>query len=141
MRGRCSDIAAEHRLTRAAASLLWSVVGVAAVSNGAALQSSGTAKSGQALYESGCATCHGRTGQGDGPVAAVLTPRPGDHTNGRYMNPLSDEFLFAIIRKGGAAVQRSSKMPPAPKHLTDADVRDLVAFIRSLARNPAYRVR
>jgi len=119
---------------------MWSVVGVAAVSNGAAAQSSGTAKSGQAVYESGCATCHGRSGKGDGPVAAVLTPRPGDHTNGRYMNPLSDEFLFAIIRQGGAAVQRSSKMPPS-KHMTDAVLRDLIAFVRSLARNPAYRGR
>jgi mono/diheme cytochrome c family protein len=134
-------LAAELRLTRTAALVLWIVVGFASASHGVAAQAPGRAKAGQALFESACAACHGRTGKGDGPVAAVLTPRPGDHTDGRYMNPLSEEFLFAIIRNGGAAVQRSSKMPPAPKQITDAEVRDLIAFVRSLARNPAYRVR
>lgn len=35
---------------------------------------------GQAEYEQLCANCHGRTGTGDGPIAAILTVKPADLT-------------------------------------------------------------
>jgi mono/diheme cytochrome c family protein len=105
-----------------------------------ALSQRGDVKVGRSLYETECATCHGRSGKGDGEAAAIMTPKPGDHTNGKAMNALSDEFLFAIIRKGGGAVKRSTKMPPAPKRLTDREVDDLLAYVRSLSANPPYRL-
>lgn len=36
---------------------------------------------GQALYERNCTPCHGRDGQGNGPAAATLNPRPRDFTH------------------------------------------------------------
>ena len=36
------------------------------------------------LYAARCASCHGTSGRGDGPVAALLKPRPRDFTSGRY---------------------------------------------------------
>ncbi len=36
--------------------------------------------SGQRLFGAYCASCHGRDGQGNGPVAAALTTRPADLT-------------------------------------------------------------
>lgn len=35
---------------------------------------------GGGLYRSYCASCHGETGRGDGPIAAHLKPRPTDLT-------------------------------------------------------------
>jgi mono/diheme cytochrome c family protein len=37
-----------------------------------------------ALYRARCAVCHGAEGRGDGPAAALLTPRPRDFTTGVY---------------------------------------------------------
>src|SRR5271169_1676800 len=38
------------------------------------------AGSGQYWYSNYCASCHGKTGKGDGPVAKVLTKTPADLT-------------------------------------------------------------
>lgn len=84
-----------------------------------------------------CASCHGEGGDATGPLAATLDPRPADHTNGTYMNALSDEHLFVVIQQGGAAVGKSSQMAGWGGTLTEPQIRNLVAFIRSLA-DPLY---
>ena len=68
-------------------------------------QMKGDPKAGKAKYDIDCAGCHGKTGKGDGPAAAALTPKPQDHTDGKVMNSLSDQYLFDIIKKGGVAVK------------------------------------
>lgn len=93
----------------------------------------GSQAKGKVLYDMYCVSCHGASGRGDGPAAAILSPRPRDHTNRAYMDTLTDEYLANIIRKGGAALGRSPTMPPA-KTLTDDDIGDLIARIRSLAQ-------
>jgi mono/diheme cytochrome c family protein len=69
-------------------------------------------------------------------VAAGLDPKPARHTDGSYMNALSDEHLFRVIKEGGAAVGKSPLMAPWGGTLSDAQVHDLVAFTRSLADPP-----
>jgi mono/diheme cytochrome c family protein len=91
---------------------------------------------GRKLYLTYCASCHGEAGKGDGPAVQALPVKPGDHTNGSEMNQLSDTFLREIISKGGTAVGRSFMMPGWGQ-LSDGQVSDLIAFIRSMAR-PAY---
>jgi mono/diheme cytochrome c family protein len=46
--------------------------------------------------------------------------------------------LFDIIKEGGKAVQKAPIMPAASKKLTEQDIWDMVAYIRSLA-NPPYK--
>ncbi|MFQ5946869.1 MAG: c-type cytochrome [Anaerolineae bacterium] len=94
----------------------------------------GNAEKGKALYTQYCPSCHGETGKGDGPAAAALNPKPRDLTDTAYVAKLKDEYLFAIIAKGGAAVGKSPLMPPWSAALKDEDIRDVIAFIRSLAR-------
>lgn len=92
----------------------------------------GNEKRGRALYHTYCSNCHGTDGKGDGPAAAILSPRPRDHTNRAYMSTLTDEQLAEIIRKGGPALGRSPAMPPA-KTLNEDDIIDLIAGVRALA--------
>lgn len=92
----------------------------------------GDPANGKVLYETYCSGCHGTSGKGDGPAAAILAPRPRDHTNRAFMATLSDGYLAAVIKRGGAALGRSPAMPPA-KTLSDGDINDLIARIRSLA--------
>jgi mono/diheme cytochrome c family protein len=97
---------------------------------------SGEAETGRALYAQTCALCHGDTGRGDGPSAAGFATRPSDFTDGRLMNPLPDEFFINVILNGGPAEGLASAMPPFRDHLSEAQVRALVTYLRTLARPP-----
>jgi mono/diheme cytochrome c family protein len=87
---------------------------------------------GKAIYDRDCASCHGATGKGDGEEAMYLVPPPQDFTNGSLAKR-TDEFLTEVISQGGAAKGLSNSMPPAPK-LTKADLKNVVAYIRQLAK-------
>jgi mono/diheme cytochrome c family protein len=87
---------------------------------------------GQKIYERDCATCHGAQGKGDGETAAYLTPQPQDFTNS-VVQKRSDEFLTAVIAKGGAAKGLSESMPPFPK-LSTSDVQSVVLYVRQLGK-------
>ena len=71
-------------------------------------------------------------------MAASLNPKPVRHSDGAYMNELSEEHLFKVIAQGGAAVGKSPLMAPWGGTLSDAQIWDLVAFIRTLA-DPPYQ--
>lgn len=96
----------------------------------------GDPKAGKARYDLLCGSCHGTSGKGDGPAAAALTPKPRDHSDGKYMNTLTDKYFFDIIKGGGASAGKSPLMPPWAGQLSDQDIRNLVAYIRSLAVPP-----
>lgn len=101
-------------------------------------QVKGDPKAGKAKYDANCIGCHGATGKGDGAAAAALNPKPQDHTDGKVMNALSDKYLFDIIKDGGAAMKKAPFMPASNKKLSDQEIWDVVAYIRSLA-NPPYK--
>ena len=91
---------------------------------------------GAAHYKILCATCHGEDGCTPGPGAAGLPVQPAHHCDGNYMNALSDEHLFKVIKEGGAAVGKSPLMAPWGGPLSDDQIHDVVAFVRSLAKPP-----
>jgi mono/diheme cytochrome c family protein len=90
------------------------------------------------VYVKHCATCHGETGASDGPGAAALPIRPPPLTEGRLLNALTDEFLHRVITDGAAAVGLAPQMPAFGPFLTDREIRDVVAYVRTLAV-PPYR--
>jgi mono/diheme cytochrome c family protein len=69
-------------------------------------------------------------------AAQSLPVRPADHTNGAVMNQLSDKFLIETIAKGGSAVGKSSFMPSWGGALGEKQIRDIVAYIRTIAVPP-----
>jgi mono/diheme cytochrome c family protein len=95
-----------------------------------------SAAEGKKIYASYCVTCHGEQGKGDGPAARALPIKAADHTNGAAMNQLSDKYLTDIITKGGPAVGKSAIMPAWGNRFNDKQIRDIVAFIRSIADPP-----
>ena len=106
--------------------------GQPAASSGAAAP----AHPGQATYARHCATCHGPTGGADGPGAAALPIKPPPFSDGRLLNPLTDDFLATVVRDGAAAVGLAPQMPAFGRLLTEREIRDVVAYVRTLAQPP-----
>jgi mono/diheme cytochrome c family protein len=93
----------------------------------------GTAEDGKAVYTTYCAACHGDSGKGDGVAAAALDPKPADYTDAARMAKLTDEDLYLVVKEGGAAQGKSALMVAWKASLTDQQIRDVVAYVRSFA--------
>jgi mono/diheme cytochrome c family protein len=85
----------------------------------------------QRAYLSRCADCHGASGRGSWR-ATILLMRPGDLADREAMSRLSDDYLFAITKDGGATIGKPG-MPAFGYHLTDPEIRALVAHMRMLS--------
>ena len=64
---------------------------------------------GEILYRANCSSCHGITGEGDGPASGGLDPPP-QNLAVRQSN-LSDAYLFWRIAEGGLMEPFNSMMP------------------------------
>jgi mono/diheme cytochrome c family protein len=95
-------------------------------------------EAGRATYATYCAVCHGESGRGDGASATAFATKPFDFTQGRLTNSLPDEFLAKIIRDGGPAYGLAPTMPPFNRALSQAQIDQVIAYIRTLAQ-PPYR--
>jgi mono/diheme cytochrome c family protein len=90
------------------------------------------AKAGRQVHVSNCQRCHGPQGKGDGPAGKLLKTKPADWTNKQKMSGLSDDYIFKIIWGGGGSVGKSTLMPAFKGKLSDDQIRDVRAFVRSL---------
>ena len=84
------------------------------------------------LYLGLCASCHGPDGHGSWRTTFFLI-RPGDLANPGRMSQQTDQYLFDIIKHGGAPLGRPG-MPAFGGSLSDDDIRALVAYVRSLSQ-------
>ena len=91
----------------------------------------------QRLYLSNCATCHGANGQGSWR-ATIFLMRPGNLADPRTLDPLSDEYLIALIKNGGAPLGKPG-MPAFGFHLSDDAIRELIAYLRTMAHRRGQR--
>jgi len=82
-----------------------------------------------------CSSCHGATGDSNTPIADTIQPRPTRHDDGAYMGTLTDDHIFRVIKEGGAAVGKSPMMAPWGGSLSDQQIHELVAFIRTLPKS------
>ena len=84
---------------------------------------------GQVIFTNNCVQCHGRTGEGDGPLAATLTypvPRYGDHV------PFHGEAtLFEWITNGIPSDGSPQRMPSFEAALTNEERADVVNFLKA----------
>jgi mono/diheme cytochrome c family protein len=94
----------------------------------------GDPQKGNDLFHQNCAACHGDSGKGDGPAAAGLNPKPRDLSDKAYMSSIDDKKIVEIVQKGGAAVGKSPLMPPMGAALSEAQIQDITAYIRTLAK-------
>jgi mono/diheme cytochrome c family protein len=90
------------------------------------------AEEGKQLYAANCASCHGVEAMGDGPTADSLNPKPKPLA--LEMNVLEDDYLYWRIAEGGAFAPFSSVMPAWKSTLTEDEIWQVVAFLRTFER-------
>ena len=101
--------------------------------------SAGDAAAGKEQFTMFCVACHGETGKGDGPGGAGLEPPPRDFSIGDFKidadgngTPGEDKDLEMVISQGAGAFGGSPLMTPWGGTLSEEDINNLVAVIRSL---------
>lgn len=113
------------------------VVGILTLGTPGLAAQKGDPEQGKVLYVEYCLQCHGGRGEGWGwsnkiPPPPVPVP---DLSDPELMKELSDQYLFDIIKGGGEAVGKTRLMPPAGRVISDEEIWDVVAYLRSLIRS------
>jgi len=80
---------------------------------------------GEKVYKAKCASCHGPDGKGE-TVAGQAT-KARDFCSEEVQKE-TDEDWTAIVVKG------KNKMPAYDKKLTDAEIKDVVSYVRGLCK-------
>ena len=114
--------------------LRWALALALVLAAGPPAFAQGDANAGKAVYEHKCLLCHGEKGDGKGPGAEHLLPRPRDFTRGLYKirttanKTPTDQDLFKIITDG----MPGTSMPPWAV-LPEKDRWNLVAYLKTFA--------
>ena len=74
-----------------------------------------------------CATCHGKTGLGDGVVGRKLKNFPGDFTGEYYQNQTDGEHFYKTKYGRG-------EMPKYEGKCTDKDIWNMVHYMRTFKK-------
>ena len=83
---------------------------------------------GKALWSTHCASCHGKTGLGDGAKATTLNTAPPDFSKAGFQGQTDGSIFYKTSEGRG-------DMPSFKKKITDADdIWNLVNYMRSLKK-------
>ncbi len=92
----------------------------------------GDAAAGKAKFDMLCTSCHGVAGKGDGPAGASLSPKPRNFTDAAWQKATDDATIAKVIKGGGPAIGKSPLMTAWGAALSDADIANVVAYVRQL---------
>lgn len=91
---------------------------------------------GQTLYQAQCASCHGASGNGDGPLAPSLDPKPIAFTDRERAATRSLMALYQVVSQGVPGTSM-----PAFTALSDDDRWALAWYVGTMANGDAARQR
>lgn len=89
------------------------------------ISASAFAADGAALYKAKCASCHGATGDGQTAIGKKMNLR---HLGSPEVQKQTDAELYAWTADG------KNKMPAYKSKLSEAEIKALVAFMRTLKK-------
>jgi cbb3-type cytochrome c oxidase subunit III len=89
------------------------------------------ARRGEVVFKTNCILCHGINANGKGRAAKLYTPPPTNLTK----SDKSDDYKISIITLGGKAMGRSEFMPPWGDQLTEQEIVDAVAYLKTISNH------
>jgi mono/diheme cytochrome c family protein len=89
---------------------------------------------GKTTFNTYCTACHGESGQGDGPAAAALDPKPAAFGSPGFFDSRPDDHLRKVIKEGGPAVDKSPLMAPWGAVLSDAQIDAIIVHIKTFKK-------
>jgi mono/diheme cytochrome c family protein len=84
---------------------------------------------GTKVYAVWCRSCHGLRGRGDG-MAAPPGTKPANLVDADWKHGSTDAEIFKVIKEG---IEPFNAMKPQAANLSDADIWNVVNYLRSLA--------
>lgn len=88
---------------------------------------------GRTFYLANCATCHGARGDGQGPRAYFIRPRPRNFTDAGARQTFNRPALFAATAKG----KLGTEMPAWDKVLSAQEIADVAEYVYAAYIAPA----
>lgn len=85
----------------------------------------GNFAAGKKFYDANCATCHGVKGDGQGPRAYFINPKPAVFTNAKSRSSMNRPVLFDGVATG----RRGTEMPAWDKVLTKQEIADVAEYV------------
>ncbi len=85
----------------------------------------GNAAKGRTFYDANCATCHGTAGDGKGPRAYFINPKPRDFREASFRSRANRPMLFAAVGNG----RNGTEMPAWNKVLNDQQIADVSEYV------------
>lgn len=85
----------------------------------------GDAIKGAAFFMSNCSTCHGATGDGRGPRAYFINPKPRNFLHDAARADLNRPAIFKATTEG----KLGTEMPAWGKVMTDQEIADVTEFV------------
>jgi mono/diheme cytochrome c family protein len=96
----------------------------------------------ESIFAERCAVCHGVEGDGTGPGATNLKPKPANFRSRKWQRSISDERIAMIIVNGGSSVGLSAAMASNPDLEGQPDVvAALVEHIRKFGKSSSPSTR
>ncbi len=83
---------------------------------------------GEVVFKTNCILCHGIKADGKGRAAKLYDPPPANLTR----SDKNDDYKRMIITLGGAAMGRSEFMPIWGEQLSEQEIEDVVAYLRTV---------
>jgi mono/diheme cytochrome c family protein len=95
----------------------------------------GNRASGGEFYNRNCATCHGQTGDGKGPRAYFINPKPRDFRDSSFRAAANRPMLFAAVAYG----RNGTEMPAWNKVLDDQQIANVAEYVFQAFIQPAAK--
>lgn len=89
----------------------------------------------QAAYDTVCATCHGKKGDGRGPAGVVLNPRPSSFIKKEFWATRDRDHIINVTKNGGASVGKSARMIPYANAYNDEEIAAIADIVLKFRPN------
>ncbi|NJD25991.1 MAG: c-type cytochrome [Betaproteobacteria bacterium] len=85
----------------------------------------GNVAKGERFYKDNCATCHGIKGDGKGPRAYFINPKPRNFEDAGFRNGFNRPAIYRAVAEG----RLGAEMPAWNKVLTDQEIADVSEYV------------